>query len=157
MAKKSFLSSLTLLAIVVLVTACASLQSKSALPATHPTTAELDGVPPKNCMECHERGQEIPYQSYVHTADFGTSHRPAATQDEAICAMCHQTSFCNDCHATRVELKPSIKNQTETYRSMPHRGDYLSRHRIDGRVDPTPCFRCHGNPKSARTCANCHG
>ena len=101
--------------------------------------------------------RNCPIERYVHTADFGKSHRPEATQGEAVCAMCHQTSFCNDCHATRVELKPSLKNQTETYRSMPHRGDYLSRHRIDGRVDPTSCFRCHGNPKSARTCANCHG
>jgi len=156
MAKKSFLTILTLLTIVLLVNACAQLQSKSALPAKHPTAAEL-GATPKNCMECHEDSEEIPFQRYVHTADFGKSHRPAATQGAAVCAMCHQTSFCNDCHATRVELKPSIKNQTETYRNMPHRGDYLSRHRIDGRVDPTSCFRCHGNPKSARTCANCHG
>jgi hypothetical protein len=70
--------------------------------------------------------------------------------------MCHQTSFCNDCHATRVELKPSERHKTETYRRMPHRGNYLARHRIDGRVDPTSCFRCHGNPKTARTCSPCH-
>ena len=156
MEKKSFVSMMILLASVLLVAACAGLQSNSALPAKHPTTAEL-GVEPKNCVECHERGEELPYARYVHTVDFGKNHRAEATQGEAVCAMCHQTSFCNDCHATRVELKPSIKNQTETYRSMPHRGDYLSRHRIDGRVDPTSCFRCHGNPKSARTCSNCHG
>jgi hypothetical protein len=26
---------------------------------------------------------------------------------------------------------------------MPHTGDYLSRHRIDGRLDPVSCRRCH--------------
>jgi hypothetical protein len=156
MVKKSLLSILTLLAIVMLVGACTGLQSKSALPAKHPSAADLDASP-KNCIDCHEAGQDLHYERYIHTLDFGRNHRPEATQGEAICAMCHQTSFCNDCHATRVELKPSLKNQTETYRSMPHRGDYLSRHRIDGRVDPTSCFRCHGNPKSATTCANCHG
>jgi len=156
MVNKNFLSILILLAVVLLVAACAGLQSNSTLPAKHPNAAEL-GTMPKNCINCHERGEELAFERYVHTADFGKSHRPEATQGEAICAMCHQTSFCNDCHATRVELKPSLKNQTETYRNAPHRGDYLSRHRIDGRVDPTSCFRCHGNPKSARSCASCHG
>jgi hypothetical protein len=28
---------------------------------------------------------------------------------------------------------------------MPHRGDYLGQHPIDGRVDPGSCVRCHGN------------
>ena len=156
MLKKNFLSMLTLLAIVLLVAACAGLQSNSTRLAKHPTAAELETMP-KNCLDCHERGEALNYERYVHTADFGKSHRPEATQGEAICAMCHQTSFCNDCHATRVELKPSLKNQSDTYRSMPHRGDYLSRHRIDGRLDPTSCFRCHGNPKSAKGCASCHG
>ena len=156
MANKSLLTTLTLLAVLLLVAACAGLQSRYTLPARHPGAAELT-VSPKVCTDCHERGQELAYERYVHTADFGKNHRPEATQGEAVCAMCHQTSFCNDCHATRVELKPSLKNQSETYRSSPHRGDYLSRHRIDGRVDPTSCFRCHGNPKSAQTCARCHG
>jgi hypothetical protein len=156
MANKSILSTLTLLAILLLVAACTGLQSRSSLPVRHPNAAELT-VSPKVCTDCHERGEDLQYERYVHTAYFGSDHRAPATQNEAVCAMCHQTSFCNDCHATRVELKPSLKNQSETYRSMPHRGDYLSRHRIDGRIDPTTCFRCHGNPKSAKTCANCHG
>ncbi len=156
MANKSLLTNLTLLAVLLLVAACAGLQSRYTLPARHPSAAELT-VSPKVCTDCHERGQELAYERYVHTADFGSNHRPEATQGEAVCAMCHQTSFCNDCHATRIELKPSLKNQSETYRSSPHRGDYLSRHRIDGRVDPTSCFRCHGNPKAAQTCARCHG
>jgi hypothetical protein len=156
MANKRLLTTLILLAVLLLVAACAGLQSRYTLPARHPSAEELT-VSPKVCTDCHERGQELAYERYVHTADFGKNHRPEATQGEAVCAMCHQTSFCNDCHATRVELKPSLKNQSETYRSSPHRGDYLSRHRIDGRVDPTSCFRCHGNPKSALTCARCHG
>lgn len=156
MANKSLLSTLTLLAIVLLVAACAGIQGYTP-PASHPSADDLGEVP-KNCINCHEaNGEYVAYGRFVHTADFGKSHRPEATQGEAICAMCHQTSFCNDCHATRVELKPSLKNQTETYRSSPHRGDYLSRHRIDGRLDPTSCFRCHGNPKSAQTCMSCHG
>jgi hypothetical protein len=156
MVKKNLFSMLTLVAIVLLVAACASLQSNTTRLAKHPTAAELDALP-TNCLDCHERGDALRYERYVHNVDFGKSHSPEATQGEAICAMCHQTSFCNDCHATRVELKPSLKNPSDTYRNMPHRGDYLSRHRIDGRLDPTSCLRCHGNPKTAKTCVSCHG
>ncbi len=158
MAKKSILSILALSAILLLlVAACADLQSGYAPPARHPSADDL-GEQPKVCTDCHDaRGEHVAYENYVHTADWGLNHRAQAYQGEAICTICHQTSFCNDCHATGIELKPSLKNQAETYRPMQHRGDYLSRHRIDGKIDPTSCFRCHGNPKSAETCVRCHG
>jgi hypothetical protein len=157
MANKRLLFLLTLLAVALLVAACAGFKGGYILPARHLSEADL-GEKPKVCTNCHEqRNEYIVFERYVHTPFFGANHRAEAYQGEAVCAMCHQTSFCNDCHATRVELKPSIKNQTETYRTLPHRGDYLSRHRIDGRIDPTSCFRCHGNPKAAMTCARCHG
>ena len=137
--------------------ACAALDSGLELPQRHLSAEDL-GQQPTRCTDCHDaRGEKLAYGSFNHTATWLQTHRQQAYQQEAICLMCHQTSFCNDCHATRVELKPSQKNQAETYRQMPHRGDYLSRHRIDGRVDPTSCFRCHGNPKAAKTCVPCHG
>lgn len=136
--------------------ACAALDSGLNLPRHHQTEADL-GEAPTQCTHCHDaRGAKLAFGSFNHTPTWLQTHRQQANQHEAVCEMCHQTSYCNDCHATRVELKPSLKNQTETYRQMPHRGDYLSRHRIDGRIDPTSCFRCHGNPKSSTTCAPCH-
>ena len=145
-----------LLVLALGVAACATLESGWTLPATHPSEADL-GARPTNCLDCHEAGEGIAFQRYVHDVYWADTHRQASYQNAQVCAMCHQQSFCNDCHATRVELKPSLKEQGETYRRMPHRGDYLTRHRIDGRVDPTSCFRCHGNPKTAQTCARCHG
>ncbi len=137
--------------------ACAALDSGLQLPLRHESAADL-GQSTEQCTDCHDaRGEKLAFGSFNHNEVWGTAHRQPAYQQERVCAMCHQTSFCSDCHATRVELKPSLKNQGETYRQMPHRGDYLSRHRIDGRVDPTSCFRCHGNPKAARTCVPCHG
>ena len=157
MANKIISNILTLMAIWLLVAACAGLQSRYAPPATHPGAGDL-GEQPKICTDCHDaRGEHVAYENFVHTADFGLKHRAQAYQGEAICAMCHQSSFCNDCHAAGIELKPSLKNQGQTFRPMPHRGDYMSRHAIDGRMDPTPCFRCHGSPKAAETCARCHG
>jgi hypothetical protein len=85
------------------------------------------------------------------------NHRVPARQRPEICSMCHQQNFCNNCHGVTTELKPSERNQDKTFRRTPHRGDYLSRHRIDGRIDPTSCFRCHGNPKKSKTCVRCHG
>lgn len=136
--------------------ACAALDSGLGLPMRHMSAADL-GQATTQCTDCHEaRGEKLAFGNFNHTATWGRSHRQQALQQEAVCSMCHQTSFCNDCHATGIELKPSLKNQGETYRQMPHRGDYLSRHRIDGKVDPTSCFRCHGSPKAAKTCQPCH-
>ncbi|PLX83809.1 MAG: cytochrome C [Desulfuromonas sp.] len=138
-----------------LLAACAKLQGGHEFPARHPVEME-EGRPV--CTECHEaRGERVPYGRFNHTVLWADNHRQAAYQGERTCNLCHSTSFCNDCHATRVELKPSLKDQTGNFRRMPHRGDYLSRHRIDGRIDPTSCFRCNGNPKSSRTCVSCHG
>jgi hypothetical protein len=140
---------------VVLVIACASLESGYAPPPRHP---EEDGEDLRNCLDCHETDEEeIPYDKFVHGMFFSDNHRQVAGRYGSVCTTCHRESFCSECHGVGIELKPSIKNQTENHRRMPHRGDYLTRHIIDGRVNPTSCYRCHGNPKSAQTCRPCHG
>lgn len=148
---------LILLAFLLLLAACALDKGGYVLPEQHPVDAELPPQPPI-CVDCHEaRNEDFNWAQFNHTVYFGEDHRQPAYRQNQVCSMCHTRSFCSDCHATRIELKPSVKNPTETYRRMPHRGDYLSRHRIDARVDPTSCFRCHGNPKTAQTCTPCHG
>ena len=123
----------------------------------HPEEAEVGDRPPR-CSECHEEDDSgVVYRRFNHNLYFLESHRTLARQRPEICSMCHQQSFCNDCHAVSTELKPSLRRQNDTFRRTQHRGDYLSRHRIDGRIDPTSCFRCHGNPKSSRSCVRCHG
>jgi hypothetical protein len=157
MQKNNRYTSLLILLPLLFLGACVAAQNGFVLPTAHPPEAELGNTPPI-CVDCHDaRSEDFNFQRYNHTAYFGESHRQEAYQNAQVCSMCHQTSFCNDCHATRVELKPSLKNQTDTIGRMPHRGDFLARHRIEGRIDPTSCFRCHGNPKSAQTCAPCHG
>lgn len=157
MSVKLMLKLSVLLSLLTLLVACAALQGGYRLPVKHPADAGLSDLPPR-CTDCHDaRDVTIAYERFNHTAYFGENHRQEANQHPQVCSLCHQESYCNDCHATRVELKPSLKNQGDSFRRMPHRGDYLSRHRIDGRIDPVSCFRCHGNPKSAKTCAPCHG
>ena len=141
---------------LVLVASCASLKNSYRLPVQHPEEVTRNQM----CTECHQTESEtIVYERYNHTLYFAgdKGHSQVAKRDAQVCSMCHKQSFCNDCHATYIELTPSIKNQTANYRRMPHRGDYLARHQIDGRIDPISCFKCHGNTKSSKTCAGCHG
>lgn len=139
-----------------LLLACAAGNSYR-LPVSHPPLSEM-GERRAFCTKCHGYKKEpIDFERYNHNALFTGPHRLVAYQDERICALCHSQTFCSDCHANRTELKPSTKNPTENYRRVQHRGDFLARHRIEARMDPTLCFRCHGSPKSAQTCQPCHG
>ena len=110
------------------------------------------------CLDCHDETDEhFPFRRFVHTPLFADDHRLVASQDRRVCSMCHRPSRCDECHGVGIELKPSRKDPTGVTRRTPHRGDYLSRHRIDGRTDPFSCRRCHATPKSAKTCTPCHG
>ena len=149
--------SVMLIVCLVLSSGCIPPPAAYRLPKKHPLVYDL-AKRREFCTSCHGYKKEpVDFERYNHTLFFTDSHRLVAYQDDRICALCHEQSFCNDCHVNRSEMTPSVKNPTENYRRMQHRGDYLSRHRIDGRVDPTSCFRCHGNPKSSTTCQPCHG
>jgi hypothetical protein len=139
-----------------LLWSCAALERGFVLPGEHP-----DPLPDNTrpiCTDCHEpRDEFVAYEQYDHTVLFLNNHKPEASQHPEICSVCHMQQFCSDCHGVGIELKPSRRHPTDIFRRTPHRGDYLSRHRIEGRINPTSCFRCHGNPKTARTCVKCHG
>jgi len=113
----------------------------------HPV--EVTGAP--ICRDCHTDWRS----SLDHTQDFSARHKFYAVQQKATCQLCHVESFCADCHANREELKPSDKYKDSPERTMPHRGDYLTQHRIDGRINPASCFPCHGRQNNAR-CKACH-
>ncbi len=125
--------------------------------AKHPEDAEIGQHPPI-CTECHDaRDENFAWVRFNHTTSFGKYHGRVAKSNEPVCMMCHQRNDCSDCHGTRVDMKPSLKSPHRTLRTSPHRGDYLARHRIEGRIDPVSCIRCHRNPKQSMTCRKCHG
>lgn len=114
----------------------------------HPET--LKGI--STCSECHSsRIVALDHQA----VDFFRKHGLYAGNSRQVCATCHQESFCSDCHAFKEEIKPSSKFPENPERKMLHRGDYLSQHRIDGRVNPSSCVKCHGRQNNER-CASCH-
>lgn len=147
---------MALLLAVVALSACAAIFSQeTSLPAAHP---EALGNKRPVCSECHEdqaKGNLPPLTDFNHTPAFISEHRLYAVNSERVCAVCHAVSFCNDCHATKNELKPSKKLGDRPDRDLVHRGDFMIRHRIEGKIDPAGCYRCHGTANNEQ-CRACH-
>lgn len=142
---KRRMSILTVLLIVFALYACANTIS---IVKQHPE--KVTGL--SDCSECHT---DI-WKAFNHKApSFFEKHRYYAQQQRTACEACHEQSFCSDCHAHKEEIKPSDKYADVPERTLPHRGDYLSQHKIDGRIDPVSCAKCHGRQNNER-CKICH-
>ena len=134
---------------------CSVLSETESVPPKHPE--DLAAMRP-DCLECHEdvsTGALKPYASFRHSIVFIKNHSMYASQGQNLCASCHAPSFCQTCHIRKEELKPNTKMGDRPDRVLPHRGDYIVLHQIDGRLDPGSCFRCHGNKNDVR-CQACH-
>ena len=128
-----------------LLYACANTRST---PRVHPE--KVEGFP--DCTECHtDKWASLNHKA----ASFFGKHRYYAEQQKYACTTCHEDSFCADCHAHKEEIKPSDKYKDSPERALPHRGDYLNQHKIDGRIDPVSCVKCHGRQNNER-CTTCH-
>lgn len=130
--------------VALLLFACAHTTSMA---TKHPTEVEY----PPICSDCHTDTRA----ALNHTPDYTARHKFFAAQNQQACTVCHQESFCSNCHAHKEELKPSDKFKDAPQLSMPHRGDYLNQHKIDGRINPASCFPCHGRQNNER-CIACH-
>jgi hypothetical protein len=132
-------------AMLSILYACANTNS---IARVHPE--KVEGLP--RCSECHTDS----WVALNHQAeDFYLKHKFYAVQQQAACSACHEQSYCVDCHAHKEEIKPSDKYKERPELTLPHRGDYLSQHRIDGRINPASCLRCHGRENNER-CKICH-
>jgi hypothetical protein len=134
---------------------CSVLSTKASVPPKHPE--ELTGLR-ADCAECHadvSTGALKSYAAFKHTTVFVKQHGFYARQGQNLCDSCHKASYCAECHSRRPGMAPSVRNADRPDRMTPHRGDYVMQHRIDGRVDPGSCVRCHGN-KANGGCRACH-
>jgi hypothetical protein len=147
---------LVLLSLIVSLAACAQIKSIPGLPPSHPEALAVGQQ--VSCSECHEDQQKWTLKSipsFSHTPAFVKNHRFYAANDDRLCALCHKSSFCNDCHTNKAEMKPSTKYGYRPDREMPHRGNFMTLHRIEGKLDPASCYRCHGRTNNEQ-CNNCH-
>ena len=111
-----------------------------------------------SCSECHEdqqKGTMKSFASFNHSAVFVKNHGHYAATDDRLCASCHKSSFCTDCHTNKTEIKPSLLYGNRPDRELPHRGNYMTLHKIEGKLDPSSCYRCHGRSNNER-CMACH-
>jgi hypothetical protein len=137
-----------LLLLPVLVLALYAAGAAAGTAIKHPMEVEV----PALCSQCHEDWRA----ALDHTAEFGKfRHRFMAQQNKQACDVCHVESFCSDCHANKEFLKPSDKFADSPERALPHRGDYLNQHKIDGKINPASCMKCHGRQNNER-CRVCH-
>ncbi len=140
---------------LAMLTGCSMVSQTDSVPPKHPEELPAGRV---DCLECHDdvsTGALKPYKSFRHSLVFIQQHAMYATQGQNLCSSCHAPAFCQTCHARKEELKPNVKMGDRPDRLLPHRGDYIVQHRIDGRLDPGSCFRCHGNKNDAQ-CRACH-
>jgi len=140
------LAVLVILPLLMLVSYAGAESGKGA--AKHP----VEVAAPAICSSCHTDWRA----ALDHSSDFAAKrHKFYASQNGQACGLCHREAFCSDCHAHKEELKPSDKYRDSPERMLPHRGDYLNQHKIDGRINPTSCFPCHGRQNNER-CRVCH-
>ena len=136
-----------LLAVSLLsVYSCAGTNS---LAKSHPV--EVKELAEAVCSKCHTNE----WAALDHVGDFLAKHKIFAAQKKQACEVCHAESFCTDCHASKAGLSPSDRYKDSPEISYPHRGDYLTQHMIDGRVNPALCMKCHGRQNNER-CRACH-
>lgn len=139
-----------------LLAGCSVLSQTASVPAKHPE--DVSGTQRVECRECHSdvsTGALKPYDSFRHSPVFIRYHGMYSRQGQNLCSSCHGPAFCQGCHARKEELKPSTRMGDRPGMTLPHRGDYIVLHRLDGRIDPGSCFRCHGNKNDA-ACRACH-
>ncbi|MCL5966821.1 MAG: cytochrome C [Deltaproteobacteria bacterium] len=156
MMRRTALAWIVAVTVFVPLAGCSVVSQTPSVPPKHPE--ELRNWSRVDCRECHSgvsTGALKPYHSFRHTRAFVDIHGLYARQGQNLCASCHAPSFCQTCHARTEEIKPSTKMGDRPDLALPHRGDYIVTHRLDGRIDPGSCFRCHGNKEDTR-CRACH-
>ena len=142
-------------AALAMLMGCSAISQTESVPPKHPEELAARRA---DCRECHDdvsTGALKPYASFRHSIVFIREHSMYASQGQTLCSACHAPSFCQTCHVRNEELRPNTKMGDRPDRVLPHRGDYIVRHQIDGRLDPGSCFRCHGNKNDVK-CGACH-
>ncbi|MFC1876590.1 cytochrome C [Thermodesulfobacteriota bacterium] len=133
-----------------------ALADELAITARHPQE-DLEGEGAPQCTDCHDDDtvDNKPVKAFDHNREWYGIHKYAGSHSVELCNSCHKVSFCADCHGDKEELKPSLKHAGQPGRQFEHRGNYLFQHRIDGRIDPSKCFKCHGQ-RNSQYCMRCH-
>ncbi|HEY3295560.1 MAG TPA: cytochrome c3 family protein [bacterium] len=100
-----------------------------------------------DCNRCHN-GDQI---TNPHPRDYVTRHGADAHLSDVQCNVCHEVSYCNDCHAQRQLVPPSHFKPNWANRTTG--GDHKDR----AEFDLESCMSCHDRPNAEPVCVQCHG
>ena len=136
-----------------------SLASRPALVPGH-ATCNTAGCHQKQerraqCQTCHTSLGQMGYKPLAavrHGPGFARNHGTVAKQNIGVCTQCHDQPYCAKCHARTAPGKPSMIFPDRIASGFRHRGDFVNRHGIEARANPTSCAKCHG----VRGCRACH-
>jgi hypothetical protein len=108
----------------------------------------------QDCAKCHRK---LTRQSLVavaqlgHQGNFIKRHGQLARNTQR-CAQCHDQTYCGECHAKTAAMPLSIRYPENVNSQYIHRNNFVARHAVEARSNPTTCRKCHG----ARHCQTCH-
>jgi hypothetical protein len=111
------------------------------------------------CSPCHVSLRRYPLKpveavaAMSHQGNWIRGHQSAAKDGAETCAQCHDQTYCASCHSTATApVRPEIRFPERIESDFIHRGDFVSRHRIEAAADPASCRKCHGS----QFCDSCH-
>ena len=106
-------------------------------------------------LKCHTDFREVkekPLSLFSHRGNFLKKHAVVAKGDMVVCGHCHEQSYCAECHSRMSPETPAVLRSDEPDRWLIHRGDFITRHPIEAKSDPTACLKCHRQDR----CVTCH-
>lgn len=109
----------------------------------------------ENCYTCHKglkATPDKPVRDFDHGADWLRRHGVVAKGQSKVCGHCHQETSCAECHSKNNAIRPDLLHADRVDASFHHRGDYMSRHAMEAKLDSKGCQTCH----APQTCAKCH-
>ncbi|MCF8239960.1 MAG: cytochrome C [Melioribacteraceae bacterium] len=120
-----------------------------------------------NCESCHVSTVGL-VPSDHRTARFFENHKFSSQEIDANCYMCHDDSFCEDCHVATTAMTETntktdfytpysphnyIDNTVKQQINRVHEFNYRFTHGIDAKEGATECQTCH---EVQTFCAECH-
>lgn len=107
------------------------------------------------CAPCHDRrdlAQALPRTFLQHQGNFIRHHGDLAVREGRLCRSCHEQTDCDACHDVSQNMTIERRRPEAVDRNFVHRGDFIARHAIEARSEPSRCVRCH----EPATCDACH-
>lgn len=107
------------------------------------------------CAKCHRdlhRYGKDALELVRHGPGFLDTHGTLARADDALCASCHEPTFCSECHTGSPAFPMELLHAGEIGRQLIHAADFRARHAAEARLDQASCMHCHG----VEFCDGCH-